>query len=232
MRQSDVPEIRALDLFHDLAESSFEALMRGAYLQTFPPGVDLIVEGDPADFLHIVLEGSVELFAAWNRRDTTLAIVRPVESFILAATIRDAPYLMSARTSEKTRLVLLPSSDVRGVFSTDAEFARAVVAELAQGYRSVVKHAKDIKLRSSVERLGNYLLRQCDQAGGAAEFDLKSEKRKIASYLGMTPENMSRAIRALQAYGVEINGQSVTLRSRQDLERFAKPSPWIDDPDK
>ncbi|WP_299670684.1 cyclic nucleotide-binding domain-containing protein [uncultured Roseobacter sp.] len=136
-----------------MEEAHFQALMRGSYVQNFPPQIELIEEGDPSDFLHIVLSGSVELFSSWNRQETSMATVRPVSTFILAATIRDAPYLMSARTLEKSRIALIPSQDVRGVFDIDAKFARAIVAELAQCYRSVVKNTKDLKLRTSLERL-------------------------------------------------------------------------------
>ena len=37
--------------------------MSAAFLQRFPQGVSLIQEGELPDFLHIVVEGSVELFA-------------------------------------------------------------------------------------------------------------------------------------------------------------------------
>ena len=167
MRPEQIPLIRNLDLFRDMAEDSFRDLVRAAYVQTFPPQVDLITEGDPADFLHIVLSGSVELFASWNGRETSMATMRPISTFILAATIKDAPYLMSARTAEKSQIIMLPSLDVRTVFEADNGFARAVVTELAQGYRSVVKTAKDLKLRTSMERLANYLLRCQRGADGA-----------------------------------------------------------------
>ena len=45
----------------------------------------------------------------------------------------------------------------------------------------------------------------------------------------MTPENLSRAFKNLQAYGVEVNGARVRINDRADLERFAKPNPLIDD---
>jgi CRP/FNR family transcriptional activator FtrB len=64
-------------------------------------------------------------------------------TFILAATIKNAPYLMSARTLEKSRIVLIPSQDVRAIFDVDGNFARAIVTELAQCYRSVIKSQKD-----------------------------------------------------------------------------------------
>lgn len=229
MRPDDIPAIRSLELFRDMSEDSFQDLIRGAYVQTFPPQVDLITEGDHSDFLHIVLTGSVELYARWNGRDTSMATVRPVSTFILAATIKDAPYLMSARTAEKSRIIMLPSLDVRGVFEEDSGFARAVVTELAQCYRSVVKTTKNLKLRTSIERLANYLLRWHRRNDGALEFELQLEKRRLASFLGMTPENLSRAIKALRPYGVEIDGAQVRITNLADLEKLAKPTPLIDD---
>ncbi|MDV4145854.1 cyclic nucleotide-binding domain-containing protein [Shimia sp. FJ5] len=228
--QNESDELRKLDLFADMQEAQFDALMRGAYVQNFPPTIELITEGEPSDFLHVVLEGSVELFAGWNGRETTMATVRPVSTFILAATIKDAPYLMSARTLEKSRLILLPSSDVREVFDADPVFARNVVTELAQCYRHVVKHSKNLKLRTSLERFANYLIHQQSKSGVSNEFDLPIEKRRLASYLGMTPENLSRAIKSLQQYGVKIDGQHVTIKNDTDLRRLAKPSQLIDDP--
>jgi CRP/FNR family transcriptional regulator, transcriptional activator FtrB len=229
MQSNTFPEIRALPLFQNMATENFDALARGGYVQTFPPQVELISEGDPSDFLYVVIDGTVELFAGWNRRETTMAILRPISTFILAATIRDAPYLMSARTVEKARIVLIPSQDVRAIFDVDNDFARAVVAELAQCYRSVVKSAKDMKLRNSVERLANYLLRQYGRSDDPSGFELVMEKRRLASFLGMTPENMSRAIKALQPYGVTIDGTRVHIADPGDLARLAKPTPLIDD---
>jgi len=229
MVDASIPEIRELALFAAMEEDNFQALMRAAYVQNFPPQIELVTEGDPSDFLHVVTSGCVELFSTWNGRETSLSLMYPVTTFILAATIKDAPYLMSARTLEKSRIVLIPSQDVRAAFDTDANFARAIVTELAKRYRSMIKTTKDLKLRTSLERLANYLLVQQSGAGGGPSFELTMEKRRLASLLGMTPENLSRAFKALQPYGVQVNGNDITISDRQDLEKFAKPSPLIDD---
>lgn len=230
MRPTDLPEIRMLELFRNMSDENFATLTRGAYIQNFPPMVDLIVEGDRCDFLHIVVDGSVELFAEWNGRETTMAVVRPISTFILAAAVQDASQLMSARTLEKSRLVLVPAEDVRDVFEEDFAFARAVVSELAQCYRGVVKNTKNLKLRTSIERLANFIIRRLDKTGEHGVFELNFEKRRLASYLGMTPENLSRAIKALRAYGVEVDGQTVSIADAEDLRRLAKATPLIDDP--
>lgn len=228
MSDSYKQEIRDLELFADMDDTNFRALMRGAYVQNFPPRIDLIHENEPPDFLHVVLSGSVDLYSEWNGRETSMATVRPVSTFILAASVRNLPYLMSARTLEKSRIALIPSQDVRTVFAADCAFAQAIVAELAQCYRSVVKNTKDLKLRTSLERLANYLLRQQARTGGA-EFNLTMEKRRLASFLGMTPENLSRAFKGLEPYGVKVEGNHIMITDLKDLLDYAKPNPLIDD---
>lgn len=231
MRPYELPEIRTLPLFRSMEAEHFETLIQGAYTQSFPAGLEMIRQGDPADFLHVVLEGTVELFASWGGRDCTMAVVRPLGTFILAACIKDAPYLMSARTLERSRIILVPAADLRRVFRRDPEFAVSVIHELAGCYRSVVRHAKALKLRSSRERIASYMLRQSVLAGNAASFHLPVEKRLLASYLGMTPENLSRALKTLESDGVKTDGMRVIITDRAKLVALAKPDRLIDDPD-
>jgi CRP/FNR family transcriptional activator FtrB len=207
----------------------FEELMGDAYLQTFPPQLELIAEGDPADFLYIVVEGSVELYARSNGRESTMGIVRQVGTFILAAVLKDAVYLMSARTTDRARILLLPSEKVREVFEKDAEFARSIVKELASCYRGVVKEHKDLKLRTAVERLANRLLRYHKDQGANGSLELPHDKRTLASALGMTPENLSRAFNTLKPYGVEVDGSTIMMADIKSLEALARPNPLIDD---
>lgn len=231
MRPEDLAEIRQLPLFRNMLQANFAALMQAAYAQRVPAGLTLIHQGERADFLHVVVEGCVELFADWRGRSTTMAVIQPVGTFILAASIRDLPYLMSARTLEPSRLLLVPASDLRSIFRSDAEFAVSIVGELAGAFRSMARHAKNLKLRTSRERIACYLLKQSQLAGGADRFVLQVEKRLVASYLGMTPENLSRALKALEVEGVSVKGQTVTITNRARLMAACPPDVLIDGPD-
>lgn len=159
-----------------------------------------------------------------------MAMVTPVSTFILAATIKDAPFLMSARTVKPSQLLLIPSSNVRNVFEKDPAFARAIVAELACCYRVVVKSMKNLKLRTAVERVGNYLLRLQDGTNGSNEVVLPMGKKQLASMLGMTPENLSRAFLALQSHGVMVDGPRIEILDTEALAAFCRPTTLIDDP--
>ena len=230
MRPSDLPQVRALRLFESMSDTSFAALMQASYLQTVPAQLELIHEGEPADFLYVVIEGCAELFAKSNGREATMAMVHPVGTFILAAVLKDAVYLMSARTCARSKLLLIPAQNVREALESDDGFARAIVQELASCYRGVVKEYKSLKLRTSVEQLANRLLRynkeRCDADGS---FELPYDKKTLASLLGMTPENLSRSFNTLKPYGVEVNGSQIRLTDVKALETLAKPNMLIDE---
>ena len=230
MRASDAAEIRELPLFSTLSEKNFDALLTGAYFQTFPREVQLIAEGDTADFFFVVVEGSVELFARANGREATMTMVKPHGTFILAAVIKDMVYLMSARTADKSRILMIPAENIREAFAQDDDFARAIVVELAGCYRGVVKDHKDLKLRTGVERLANRLIKYHKLQGSTGSLTLPYDKRTLASLLGMTPENLSRAFATLKPYGVEVDGGTVRLTDLGSLETLAKPSELIDKP--
>lgn len=229
MRSADLEVIRDLPLFAGLSTANLAELMQAAYLQLFPQHVQLINEGEHADFLYIVVEGCVEMFAATNGHKTTMELARPVSSFILAATLTDAVYLMSARTTEKSRLLMIPSEDIRIMMARDFGFAHAIANEQATAYRSMVRTLKNQKLRSSVERLANYLLREHADQGANGAITLTIDKRTLAALLGMTPENLSRAFGTLKPYGIEVEGANISLNKLEDLETLAKPTPLIDD---
>lgn len=230
MRESEKAAVRGLSLFRSMATDKFEDMLRGSFLQRFPAHVVLIHEGDLADFLHVVVDGSVELFSAWQNQETTMDIACPVSTFILAAVIKDAPYLMSARTIEASRILMIPSENLRTAMMQDDALSHAMVTELAACFRGMVKSLKNIKLRSAVERLANYLLHQYELQDNGASIVLPYEKRMLASLLGMTPENLSRAFNALKPYGVTVRGAEIELTMLDDLRRLARPTPLIDDP--
>ncbi len=229
MRAEDASEIRRLQLFCDCADDTFAMLVEAAFLQRFPAGVDLIRESEPADFLYVVVEGLVEMFATHLDRETTIGFVHPLGTFILAAVLRDQVYLQSARTVERSRVLMIPAESVRRAMATDRAFMTAIVGELAMCYRNLVKDLKNQKLRSGAERLANWIVRANGHAKTNGVIQIRVEKRALAARLGMTPENLSRAFNTLRPYGVDVRGAEIQIHDIDDLVRFAKPQPLIDD---
>lgn len=230
VRIGEKPEIARLPLFRDMDDGKRERIFSGSFLQVFPPQLTLFAAGQQSDFLYVLVDGLVELYAVSAGRETTMRIVEPVTSFILAAVVTDMPFLMSARTLISSRILLVPAALMREVIKQDAALMQATMQELAVGYRGLVRALTDMKLRQSAERLGNYLMEQGVRLGDPEAFELKGEKRVLASLLGMTPENLSRAFGVLRDHGVGVSGSRVTILDRDRLARFSRPDPVPPDP--
>ncbi len=223
VRLAEAPLIRALPLFEEMSEQSFADIMGLSMLQRFPARAEIIREGELPDFLYVVVEGAIDLYATRDGEETTIDILYPVSSFILAAVVRDEPHLKSARTLVSSQLLMVPSQAVRATFKRDAAFAHGIAAELAARYRSVTRVLKNDRMLTSTERLANWILNTARRSG-RNEFELPLEKRKLASYLGMTPESYSRAMTALEPYGVHSHGATITVTDHARLTEFARPT--------
>lgn len=228
LRQSSIDRIRNVSFFRDCDESVFQTAVAGAFLQVFPEGTILLVDGEPVDFLYFVLEGSVELSAGWKSKGTTLAVLRPVSTFILAAVVMESDALMTATTLERSEVLMVPGESLRRAMKEDPNFCFAVSEELAGCYRGLVRAIKNHKLRDSTERLANYLVTQTARQDNRAEIILPHEKRVLAALLGMTPENLSRAFAKLSKQGVSVSGNNIKFNKIEALERLARPLPTID----
>lgn len=228
MRDEDLTAVRALRLFEAVRDDTFDRLVRHGVFQRFPPGVTMIREGERPDFLHVVVDGLVELHASSGGRETTLDLVRPVRTFILAAVLGDLVHLQSARTLDSSRILMVPAERVRAAVADDPVFMQAIIAELGRNYRDAVRNLKDQKLRTGASRLANWMLREARAQGEAAGLEIGCEKRTLAARLGMTPENLSRAFATLRARGVQVRGARVEFANRPALVAFAQPDPLLD----
>jgi len=230
LRAHELSQLKNLPLFSEMRAESLESLLDAALLQQFPTGVILIHEGEPADFLHVLVDGLVEIFTEQSGGEWGISLINPVSTFILAAVVCDQPYLNSARTLTDSRVLLIPASRVRAVFDQDVAFARIVARELALAYRSSVKKLKGYMARSSVERLANWILTEAHRDTGQGNIVIPFDRGTLASHIGTTRENLSRNLALLTEHGVRIRGREIVIDSKEQLEAFARPQRFIDDP--
>ena len=234
MEPKDLERLGQVSLFADLSADALRELTKGALLQRFPSETMLFRQGELPDFLHVLLEGSVQLAgASVDGRETVVEILKPVDAFMPAAALTNKPYLVSAKVVDPARIVMLPAPALRDQITRDSGLSLAIIASLARQYRNMLRQVKGLKLRTSTQRLGCYLLALVEEAGGHGTVELPHDKRLIAARLGMTPESLSRAFSALRKMGVEVNGHRVRLNDVPGLRQYCLPDRLIDsaDPD-
>ncbi len=229
MQLEDHEKLREVAIFSELSEATLAALTKGAFLQRFPSQTMLFRQGDLPDFLYVLLEGSVQFTGtAPDARETVVEILKPVDAFMPAAVLTNTPYLVSAKVVHPARIVMVPAAAVLQTITHDAGLALALLASISRQYRALLRQVKDLKLRTSTQRLGCYLLALAEENGGDGLVELPHDKRLIAARLGMTPESLSRAFSSLRTMGVEVRGHRIRLTDVTKLRQNCMPDRLID----
>ena len=223
MKASDRATLGQTPIFRDVPPEVCDRLAIGAFVQTLPKGALLFEQGGEAEFLHVLLEGRCGLVGArTDGEECVVEIMHSGSAFILPAILLEAPYLMSARVLEKSRIAMLPAGPLRRALDHEPLLMRAAAFDLARYWRILVQQIKDLKLRSAHERVAAHLSMMCRETStGSATLNLEQEFRSIAARLGMTPESWSRSIRQLENVGVRSAGRRIEIEDVGRLRAFA-----------
>lgn len=216
----DANRLRSIRLFAHIGEGPASSVVAAATLRLVAARTQLFAEGDCADVLSVLMKGSVELFSERDDRRCTIAVIRSVEPLMLVSIFANRhPY--SARTLERSVLLVVPAALIRDLMDVDPTFAREVARQLAQDHRHAIAELRSHRLRTTKQRLAEWMLQSNEQAGGTGRFAIPYDKRTLASYLGMAPENLSRNLAALASAGVEVRGRRITLTDPTALAAVA-----------
>jgi CRP/FNR family transcriptional activator FtrB len=205
-----------------MAPQELDRLIDGATAMQLPARKILFSEGLRPTFLHIVLEGTVELFIRRGRRESCLTLVQKNTPFVLAAVVTDAPYLMAARTVTDARILCIPAGKFRSALRRDQGLSIATATAISEAYRSIVRQFRNQRLRSAQMRLAHYLVSLHHGTGGNETVQLDISKRRLASLIGLKPESLSRVFASLGQYGVHVSGSQITVQDFRVLEELSQ----------
>jgi CRP/FNR family transcriptional activator FtrB len=219
MRPADRELFTRTELYRRVGPEVAERLTRGCLVQAVQRGVEFTRQGEMAQDVHVILSGRISLVAEGkDGEETVITTFGPGEMFVTPAAILELPYLVTSRTTTRSRVLLIPSERFRRALQAEHALALMIVTQLARHWRLLLTQIQDLKLHSARERLIGYLLRECPADAGPASVRLPNKRNVIAAELGMTPESLSRAFRRLRPLGVESRGGKVEIA---DVARLA-----------
>lgn len=214
--------IARLPLFQHVSRERLEEIQRAARTLYFRRGETVAQHGAPAPGLLAVVYGMVKLaLRGPSGAERVLRLVGPSQTFGEAVLFLQQPLPVDAVAVVDTRIVLVPAEPLLALVASDPQFARNLIASLAQRMHALVCDFEATTMHGAGERLAAYL-ESLAESPDAARVTLPAPKKLIAARLGMTKETFSRALHELAQSGlVSIAGREVVLLDRAGLARAA-----------
>lgn len=220
LEDRDLAVIARVPLFAGLDTSALAELLADALVRRFPRNALLFLEGEPAGQFYVVLDGWVRLYRQTpDGRESVIALFARGESFAEAVMFLGGRFPVSAAVVDEARLLVVPAKSFRRALRSDNELCFKMMASMAVHLRRLVGQVEQLTVRSSSERVAQFLLRLARDGAESAIVHLPYDKGLIAARLGMQPETFSRALAKLRPLGVETHGSRVTIRDIDALRR-------------
>jgi CRP/FNR family transcriptional activator FtrB len=220
---ASVAQLRATPIFAELEEPVLERLAAVSELRSFPAGTKVFAQGDLDIPFCILVSGQMSFFrTAPDGTVTVVDVVHPNGYTGLQAALTQMPVLTGVEAVSPSRAILIDGSGLRALLKDEPSLATALLRAEAMDFRSLVLQVCDLKLRTTAQRLGYYLLELApDKTSSTATLRLPFDKRLLAARLGCRQENLSRAFATLREQGVETRGARVVLHDIPRLRSYA-----------
>lgn len=211
-----------LPLFSDLTPEEIKRIAGATRRIYATKGDTLFTRGDRCEGFHVILYGQVKLYVTSPQgAEKVIELMGPGVSFGEAILFMDMPYVISAQALKDSLLLHVSKSMVFDEIERDPRFARRLLAGMSRKLHQLVRDVEAYSLRSGLERVIGYLLRDDALADGSARstsVTLPANKMIVASRLNLTPEYFSRILHELADAGlIAMEGRAVSV---PDIERL------------
>ncbi|WP_371170698.1 Crp/Fnr family transcriptional regulator [Aliiroseovarius sp. 2305UL8-7] len=209
-------------LLRALPEIHVDAILSHATWRHYERGETLFMQEDPADAIHIVLDGWVKLYRMTRGgTEAVVSVFTRGESFGEAVALRKLPYPVSGEAATQCEVMHIPTSVLVQLVKQDSEVALSILSSTFTHLHGLVTQLEQLKAKTAPQRVAEFLLNLCDGTPGDCAIKLPYDKVLIAGRLGMKPESLSRAFSRLGDYGVTIDKSSAIISDVQKLRDYA-----------
>lgn len=214
-------ELRTQYLFSALTDAQLGRVLSTAALRRFGAGEHLFGHRDPATRFFLLRSGGVKLYrTSPEGGEKIMRLIRPGETFAESILFLDAPqYPVHGAGIDPGELIAFERDAFLEILQNSFASCRAVMAQMSQRIQSHWDEIETLALQNSRYRIVHYLstLIPAD-ARGPVTVLLPARKNLIALQLAVTPETLSRTLRALSDEGlIDVAGEAVTV---PDVRRF------------
>lgn len=199
-------------------------LTREGVRRRYAADQQIFAEGEPADFLPIVISGAVKMVRSpVVGKEVIIGIFRDGEMFAVPPVFDGGPYPSTAIATEDSVLLQLSRTRFLKLLDDRSEFARAVIAWMSEMLRDKTATIRNLAIASPEHRVANVLIKLAENQNAPFPVKIKVRRQDIAEMASLTTETTIRSIRRLADQEiVRIEHGKIFIDDADDLRRFVE----------
>ncbi|RMH06442.1 MAG: Crp/Fnr family transcriptional regulator [Nitrospirae bacterium] len=210
--------LKAIPLFSELTDAELRLITTQAREQRYPKGNIVFYEGDPGDFLMIILSGKVKVVLLGQEgQELILSILEPGNFFGEMAILEAAPRSATVITIEPSEFLCLDQASFSSLIQRHPPIALKILRHLSARLRQADEQLRSLAMFDIYGRIAQCLLKLGQTGGRYDQGQLVISNRpsfqELAHMIGCTRETVSRALKVLQEEGyVAVNRREIIIR--------------------
>lgn len=194
--------VSLVPIFNHLDSEQMDEIMQVVRRATFKKGETVYHAGDASDTLFIVNRGQLKTYYLTEAgKEQVVRILNPGdftgELTVFQASIQEA----FAEALMDTQICMIQQSDLQALLVKYPTIALEILKELAGRLTQQEKQATSFVTETVETRIALFLAESYDETQGDT-IELPMSKKNVASYLGTTPETLSRRLKELEEAGI------------------------------
>lgn len=222
------PSYRKSEFFKALPAAALANLEPLLACSSYPAGVVLVSETQPATGIYVVMDGEVKLsINSSDGRRLSFHIARAGEVLGLSSTLFGGESEMTADTLYPAKIAHIPRQVFLQFLVLHPEVYPIVTREISRSFNLACEQLRMVGLSASVhERLARLLLVWSDEPGQkheqASHCRMSMTHEEIGEFIGTSRETVTRTLSIFKnRHLVAQHGSTLTIPSRTALKTYA-----------
>lgn len=191
--------VRMVPIFNHLTEEQMDEIMQVVQSSTFSKDELIYRAGDTSEVLTIVNKGNVRIYRlSESGKEQLVRILGPGDFTGELALFNETVHEHYAEAMVKTSVCQISRSSLQGLLEKYPAIAMKILQRLSSRIDETEQQATRFSTESTEQRLASYLVDLMDPEGSSDVVELPMSQKNLASYLGTTPETVSRKLKELE----------------------------------
>lgn len=200
--------VSSVPIFNHLEPEQLQDVMQVVQSISYKRGEILFHAGDESDSLYIVNSGQVKIYRLSDLgREQLVRLLYPGDFTGELALFKATVLENFAETVEDSQICIIKRDDLQRLLVKYPTISLKVLNEFANRLATSEKQTASFVSEKVETRIALYLMEQLEKIGNNV-IELPMSKKDLASFLGTTPETLSRRLTEFETNGmIEQNGQ-------------------------